>query len=149
MEQAANFPEFFGNLGVVNGLVWPKLTVKRAVYRFRMLSAGNARVLRLSLRVMDEATKVFEGVGPAMTRIANEGGFLPSPVFYDYSSVLHEMVLGPAECVYATVAIMGVCIVLPRLDGSCTAQYLHYRYQPPLLSSHIVSFMLQARRRPH
>ena len=42
-------PEFFGDTIMVNGLVWPKMDVDRAAYRFRILDGSTARFYNLSL----------------------------------------------------------------------------------------------------
>ena len=42
-------PEFFGNVALVNGKVWPRLTVEPRKYRFRFLNASNARFYDLKL----------------------------------------------------------------------------------------------------
>ncbi|KAH0875635.1 hypothetical protein HID58_072997 [Brassica napus] len=36
-------PEYFGDAIVVNGKAWPRLTVRRRKYRFRIINASNAR----------------------------------------------------------------------------------------------------------
>ncbi|CAI5481574.1 unnamed protein product [Closterium sp. Yama58-4] len=40
-------PEYFGNHLLVNGVVWPYLKVRRALYRFRVLGGSNARFYNL------------------------------------------------------------------------------------------------------
>ncbi|KAL8161279.1 hypothetical protein V2J09_012768 [Rumex salicifolius] len=42
-------PEYFGDVIVVNGKAWPKMTVRRRRYRFRIINTSNARFLRLHL----------------------------------------------------------------------------------------------------
>lgn len=39
-------PEYFGDAIIVNGKAWPKLTVRRRKYRFRIINASNARFFR-------------------------------------------------------------------------------------------------------
>ncbi|KAJ0095065.1 hypothetical protein Patl1_15282 [Pistacia atlantica] len=39
-------PEYFGDVIVVNGKAWPRLTVRRRKYRFRIINASNARFIR-------------------------------------------------------------------------------------------------------
>ena len=43
-------PEFFGDTIMVNGLVWPKMDVDRAAYRFRILDGSTARFYNLTSR---------------------------------------------------------------------------------------------------
>ncbi|KAL8160084.1 hypothetical protein V2J09_001621 [Rumex salicifolius] len=42
-------PEYFGDVILVNGKAWPKLTVRRRKYRFRIINTSNARFFRLQL----------------------------------------------------------------------------------------------------
>ncbi len=46
-------PEFFGDTMLVNGTVYPEVTVEARRYRFRILNACNARFLNLQLYVDD------------------------------------------------------------------------------------------------
>jgi spore coat protein A, manganese oxidase len=62
-------PEFFGNVIVVNGKVWPKFTVEPRKYRLRLLNGSNARFYNLH----------FEN-GLEFDQIATDGGYLPTPV---------------------------------------------------------------------
>ena len=79
-------PEYFGDVMLVNGKVWPKLTLEPAVYRFRMLNACNARILDLSI-----ATESGRASVP-MFIIGTEGGLLPvSP------APAESLVMAPAE----------------------------------------------------
>ena len=41
--------EYFGDVMLVNGKIWPKLTVEPAVYRFRVLNGCNARIMDLQI----------------------------------------------------------------------------------------------------
>jgi FtsP/CotA-like multicopper oxidase with cupredoxin domain len=61
--------EYFGDVMLVNGKIWPALTVEPAVYRFRVLNGCNARIVDLQI-----------GNGSAavpMTIVGTEGGLLP------------------------------------------------------------------------
>jgi spore coat protein A len=71
--------EYFGDVMLVNGVVWPFLEVEPRMYRFRILNGCNARILSLDIG------------GPALWQIGAEGGMwdLPVPV--------SEIVLAPAE----------------------------------------------------
>jgi spore coat protein A, manganese oxidase len=73
-------PEFFGDIAVVNGKVWPNLTVKRGLYRFRLLNGSNARVYNLTL-----------SNGQPMYQVATDGGLLDAPVEID------SLLLAPGE----------------------------------------------------
>ncbi|WP_448331932.1 O-aminophenol oxidase PhsA [Streptomyces sp. DSM 41534] len=70
---------FSGPYTLVNGVVWPHLTVSARWYRFRLLNASNARVYRLAL--IDEATG--EPVSGAVQQIGTDGGLLGRPVPVD------------------------------------------------------------------
>ena len=82
-------PEFFGNTIVVNGTVWPSLTVVPQRYRFRLLAAADSRAFNLSLWALPPGT-VLNDLAPdyadqvrALGReipfyqIGAEQGFLP------------------------------------------------------------------------
>ena len=68
-------PEFFGNVILVNGKVWPYLNVEPRKYRFRFLDGSNARFYSLSL-----ADRVTSAPGPAFHQIGTDGGYLAEPV---------------------------------------------------------------------
>jgi spore coat protein A, manganese oxidase len=74
-------PEFFGDLATVNGKAFPKHTVDRAVYRYRVLNGSNARVYRLQLK----------GPGADMYQIGTDGGLLNAPV------PLKQLLIAPGE----------------------------------------------------
>ena len=71
--------EYFGDVMLVNGKVWPFLNVEPRMYRFRILNGCNARILSLDIG------------GPALWQIGAEGGLFDVPV------AVKEMVLAPAE----------------------------------------------------
>jgi len=71
--------EYFGDVMLVNGKVWPFLEVEPRLYRFRVLNGCNARILNLSLG------------GVRMWQIGAEGGLWDRPV------PVGSLVLAPAE----------------------------------------------------
>ena len=71
--------EYFGDVMLVNGKVWPFLNVEPRLYRFRILNGCNARILDLSLG------------GVPMWQIGAEGGLWDKPV------PVRNLVLAPAE----------------------------------------------------
>jgi spore coat protein A len=71
--------EYFGDVMLVNGKVWPFLNVEPRMYRFRILNGCNARILSLDIG------------GPALWQIGAEGGLFDVPV------AVKRMVLSPAE----------------------------------------------------
>jgi spore coat protein A, manganese oxidase len=73
-------PEFFGDVAVVNGKVWPNLNVNQGLYRFRVLNGSNARFYQLTL-----------SNGQPMYQIGTDGGLLNAPV------EIGQLVIGPGE----------------------------------------------------
>jgi spore coat protein A, manganese oxidase len=71
--------EYFGDVMLVNGKVWPFLNVEPRMYRFRILNGCNARILNLDIG------------GPSFWQIGSEGGMWDKPV------PVKELVLAPAE----------------------------------------------------
>jgi spore coat protein A, manganese oxidase len=71
--------EYFGDVMLVNGKVWPFLSVEPRMYRLRILNGCNARILNLDL-----------GAAP-MWQIGAEGGMWDRPVRVQYLD------LAPAE----------------------------------------------------
>jgi FtsP/CotA-like multicopper oxidase with cupredoxin domain len=63
--------EYFGDVALVNGKIWPALTLEPAVYRFRVLNGCNARILNLRISTANDSATV------PMTIIGTEGGLLP------------------------------------------------------------------------
>lgn len=97
----SDIPEMFGDTILVNGTVYPYLTVTPRRYRFRVLNACNARFMNLQLYEVGlngDITLVANGeidpngnpvmvptntAGPAMYQIGTEAGFLPAPVVHN------------------------------------------------------------------
>jgi spore coat protein A len=71
--------EYFGDVMLVNGKVWPFLEVEPRLYRLRILNGCNARILSLDIG------------GPSLWQIGAEGGLWDKPV------QMKELVLAPAE----------------------------------------------------
>jgi spore coat protein A len=71
--------EYFGDVMLVNGKVWPFLNVEPRMYRFRVLNGCNARILNLNLG------------GAPLWQIGAEGGMWDEPV------AVKQIVLAPAE----------------------------------------------------
>ena len=71
-------PEFFGNISLVNGIVWPRMTVAPTTYRFRILDASNARFYNLRLYEQDNATGLpnttLPGPGERSPTLTGGGG---------------------------------------------------------------------------
>jgi spore coat protein A len=71
--------EYFGDVMLVNGKVWPFLDVEPRMYRFRILNGCNARILNLAAG------------GVTFWQIGAEGGMWDIPV------PVKNLVMGPAE----------------------------------------------------
>lgn len=72
--------EYFGDVMLVNGKIWPDLVVEPAVYRFRVLNGCNARILNLNI------------AGVPMHVIGAEGGLLPNS-----PAPVNKLLMAPAE----------------------------------------------------
>ncbi|XP_054808684.1 multicopper oxidase LPR1-like [Prosopis cineraria] len=73
-------PFHFGNIITVNGKVWPRMTVRRRKYRFRIINASNCRFFRL-----------FFTNGLQLTHVASDSAYIEEPV------TTEEVVVGPFE----------------------------------------------------
>lgn len=71
--------EYFGDVMLVNGKVWPYLDLEPRLYRFRILNGCNARILNLAMG------------GARIWQIGAEGGMWTRPV------EVKRVVLAPAE----------------------------------------------------
>jgi spore coat protein A len=79
IEGAVWIGEYFGDVMLVNGLVWPYLNVEPRMYRFRVLNGCNARIMNLDISGVD------------FWQIGAEGGMWDIPV------LTKRLVLAPAE----------------------------------------------------
>jgi len=73
-------PEFFGDLVLVNGKIWPFLDVEPRKYRFRILNGSNSRFYRLALAESNDAGMLTGNRGPDFVQIGGDGGLLSQPV---------------------------------------------------------------------
>ena len=80
-----------GDVGVVNGKIWPHLPVARGLYRFRLLNAASFSVWNL-----------FFGNRMRFWVIGNDHGLLDAPV------TVHELRLAPGERVDVLVDFAGL-----------------------------------------
>jgi spore coat protein A len=69
-------PEFFGNVPVINGAIFPYLEVEPRRYRWRVVNASNSRFF--SLFFSDPAIP-FSNVAMGFVQIGTDGGLLPQP----------------------------------------------------------------------
>jgi spore coat protein A, manganese oxidase len=96
-------PEFFGDTILVNGTAYPFLEVEQRQYRFRLLNACQARFLNPRLVFAKGLDHKEPGsfAGPAFVQIGTEGGFLPTPVYLDGSSLAAVSGSGPSQLLLA------------------------------------------------
>ena len=73
-------PEYFGDVIIVNGKAWPKMTVRRRKYRFRIINASNARFFNF-----------FFTNGLEFVHVASDSAYLEKPV------KTNTILLGPSE----------------------------------------------------
>src|SRR5512137_2824577 len=107
--------EYFGDTMLCNGTVYPKLSVQPKAYRFEFLNATNARFFNINTFVADATLDGItlvkntqfpaNPVGPAITQIGTEGGYLAKEVRYVTSALTAfnpatlkgNLILAPAE----------------------------------------------------
>jgi len=82
-------PEFFGDLPVVNGAIYPYLNVEPRPYRLRILNGSNSRFLNITFNLAKSPTDIPSLI--TFHQIGTDGGFLPNP------AALNKVLLGPAE----------------------------------------------------
>lgn len=81
---------YFGEFAVVNGRIWPNMTVRPGAYRFRLVGGANSRTFDLGL-----------SNGAPFTVIGSDGGLLDTPV------VVSEISLSPGERIEVVVDFSG------------------------------------------
>ncbi len=75
-------PEFYGNMMMVNGRLWPFLEVEPRRYRFRILNGCNSRVLSMALwetTDTNQSANINGTPGPQITVVGSDQGLLPYP----------------------------------------------------------------------
>ena len=87
-------PEFFGDVMLVNGKVWPYLNVEPRKYRLRFLNGSQARFYSLALQ-----EPVTSTAGPAFWQIGTDGGYLAESVLLNDPGDMHSprLLLAPGE----------------------------------------------------
>ncbi|CAI7833266.1 unnamed protein product [Closterium sp. NIES-53] len=79
-------PEYLGDTNMVNGVVWPYLKVRPALYRFKVLGASNARFYDLKFVCAQRGdypnfVPPLTGKVLQMIEIASDGGYQEKPVY--------------------------------------------------------------------
>jgi spore coat protein A len=108
-------PEFFGDLPVVNGSVYPHCDVEPCRYRLRVLNGSNSRFFNLYLNLAQHPTDI-----PSLVRfhqIGTDGGFLSKPV------AIEKLLLGPAERADLIVDFSGLEGKVITLSNSASAPF--------------------------
>jgi spore coat protein A len=108
-------PEFFGELPVVNGAIYPYLEVEPCRYRVRLLNGSNSRFLNLFFNLAKSATDI-----PALVtchQIGTDGGFLARP------AALKKVLLAPAERADLIVDFSGLAGKTVTLTNDALAPY--------------------------
>jgi spore coat protein A, manganese oxidase len=120
-------PEFFGELPVVNGAIYPYLNVEPRSYRLRVLNAANSRFFSLYLNLASRPTDIPSLV--TFHQIGSDGGLLAGPV------QLNKLLLAPAERVDLIVDFSGLAGKTVTLSNDASAPYpgwtmLHAQHAP-------------------
>lgn len=108
-------PEFFGDLPVVNGTIYPYLEVEPRCYRLRVLNGANSRFFNLYINLAKHPTDIPSLV--PFRQIGTDGGFLPRPV------PLTKLLLGPAERADLLVDFTGLEGKTVTLSNDASAPY--------------------------
>ncbi len=108
-------PEFFGNLPVVNGALYPYLEVEPRAYRLRILNSSNTRFFALYLNLAKSPNDIPRLV--PIHQIGSDGGFLPRP------ATLQKLLLAPAERADVLIDFSGLEGKTITLSNSAPAPY--------------------------
>lgn len=117
-------PEAFFDTILVNGGVYPKLTVSPKRTRFRLLNGSQARFYHLNLYAEDKANPgepKLGAAGPVMYQVGTEGGFLPAVAIHNNTTPIpltpeddanadgpFNLLLAPAERADVVIDFNGV-----------------------------------------
>lgn len=108
-------PEFFGELPVVNGAIYPYMEVEPRPYRVRILNGANSRFFNLYLNLAKHPTDVPSLV--PMHQIGTDGGFLGRP------AALNKLLLGTAERADLIIDFTGLEGKTATLSNDAPAPY--------------------------
>jgi spore coat protein A, manganese oxidase len=108
-------PEFFGELPVVNGAIYPYLDVEPRRYRLRILNGANSRFFNLYFNLAERPTDIPSIL--SVQQIGTDGGFLPKPV------TLSKLLLGPAERADLIIDFSGLEGKTVTLSNNAMAPY--------------------------
>jgi len=108
-------PEFFGELPVVNGAIYPYLNVEPRRYRLRVLNGANSRFFNLYLNLASHPTD-----NPSLVpfhQIGTDGGLLASP------AALNNLLLAPGERADLIVDFSGLDGKTVTLSNTASVPY--------------------------
>jgi spore coat protein A len=108
-------PEFFGDLPVVNGAIYPYHEAEPRPYRLRVLNGCNSRFLRLFFNLAARPTDIPSLV--SFHQIGSDGGLLPGP------APLSKLLLGPAERADLILDLSGLAGKTITLSNDAPAPY--------------------------
>jgi spore coat protein A len=115
--------EFFGDHIVVNGAIWPFLSVEPRPYRLRFLNGADSRFFDL-----------FLSDGRAFAQIGSDDGFLDAPVWLDH------LVLGPGERADVVVDFSGAAGANIVLKNRARSPYPKGATVDPRTTGNVMAF---------
>ncbi len=100
------FPEFFGDVVLVNGVVWPFLNVEPRKYRFHLLNGSQARFYNLMLT----GAQPFHVIG-------TDGGFLNAP------TAVTQLLIAPGERIDVVLDFTGMAGATITMTNNAVAPF--------------------------
>jgi spore coat protein A len=107
--------EFFGDLALVNGAIFPYLEVEPRPYRLRMLNGSNARYFNLFFNLARRVVDIPSLV--SFHQIGSDGGLLPKP------AELKNILLAPAERADVLLDFSGLAGQTVTMSNSAATPY--------------------------
>jgi spore coat protein A len=132
-------PEFFGDLAVLNGAVFPYVAVEPRAYRLRLLNSSNSRYFHLFFNRASRPTDIPRLV--TFHQIGCDGGFLPAPV------ALTHLLLAPAERADLIIDFSGMEDTVLTLSNDAPAPYPGWDWMPATHAP--LHELMQIRVQPH
>ncbi len=108
-------PEFYGQLPIVNGAIYPHLEVEPRLYRLRLVNAANSRFFRISFDRAQQVTDAPKRV--KFLQIGTDGGFLPRVVATEL------LLMGPAERADLLIDFTGMEDQIVTLRNNASAPF--------------------------
>jgi spore coat protein A len=108
-------PQFFGELPLVNGAIYPFLEVEPRPYRLRLLNAANSRFFRLYLNLAKNPADIPSLI--TLRQIGTDGGLLAAP------ADMQKLLLAPAERADVIVDFSGLEEKIVTLSNDALTPY--------------------------